>query len=117
MVGIDAETGKPIEEPAHIRQSIRIILTTPAGTRVMLRDFGVPFLQPDGSVAPETDANEAAAIALEAVNKYEPRIRDTTVRPILEGGALASLRVTYIENNSSSPGETEVRFAVTPRSP
>jgi len=38
MTGIDASTGKALGGIAHVRQSVRDILTTPLGTRVMRRD-------------------------------------------------------------------------------
>ncbi|MBP8813924.1 MAG: GPW/gp25 family protein [Laribacter sp.] len=38
--GFDAMTGRRIDDMDHVRQSIRKILTTPIGSRVMRRDFG-----------------------------------------------------------------------------
>ncbi|MDR1229696.1 MAG: GPW/gp25 family protein [Azoarcus sp.] len=38
--GMDAETGRTTSDLAHVRQSIRKILTTPIGSRVMRRGFG-----------------------------------------------------------------------------
>jgi phage baseplate assembly protein W len=40
MIGLDASTGKQLSGMAHLRQSVRDILTTPIGTRVMRRDYG-----------------------------------------------------------------------------
>lgn len=40
MLGTDANTGKALEGMAHLRQSIRDILGTPLGSRVMRRDYG-----------------------------------------------------------------------------
>jgi len=40
MRGTDAKTGKPLSGVAHLRQSIRDILTTPLGSRVMRRNYG-----------------------------------------------------------------------------
>jgi Bacteriophage baseplate protein W len=40
MNGIDASTGKNISGLAHLRQSVRDILSTPIGTRVLRRDYG-----------------------------------------------------------------------------
>ena len=39
-LGMNAESGRAISETAHILQSVRDILTTPIGTRVMRRDYG-----------------------------------------------------------------------------
>ena len=40
MLGINAQTGQPLAGIDHLRQSIRDILTTRIGTRVMCRDYG-----------------------------------------------------------------------------
>ena len=40
MLGMHVQTGEPISEIAHIRQSLRDILTTPVGSRLMRRDYG-----------------------------------------------------------------------------
>lgn len=39
-IGMNRETGKAITDLDHIRQSIRAILITPVGTRVMRREYG-----------------------------------------------------------------------------
>ncbi|NKD46356.1 phage baseplate protein, partial [Haematospirillum jordaniae] len=40
MNGTNAKTGKPLSGLDHLSQSIRDILTTPVGSRVMRRDYG-----------------------------------------------------------------------------
>lgn len=40
MNGMDASTGKPLSGTAHLAQRIGDILSTPIGTRIMLRDYG-----------------------------------------------------------------------------
>jgi phage baseplate assembly protein W len=40
MIGVARETGEPLNELAHIEQSIADILTTPIGSRVMRRAYG-----------------------------------------------------------------------------
>lgn len=40
MTGMSRETGKALDEAAHISQSIRDILTTPVGSRLMRRTYG-----------------------------------------------------------------------------
>ena len=40
LSGMDASTGQPLTGSAHLVQSIRDILTTPIGSRVMRRDYG-----------------------------------------------------------------------------
>jgi phage baseplate assembly protein W len=40
IIGMDIDTGEPITGVEHLKQSIRDILTTPVGSRVMRRDYG-----------------------------------------------------------------------------
>ena len=40
MRGMDRNTGRALEGIAHLRQSIRDILTTPIGSRVMRWEYG-----------------------------------------------------------------------------
>jgi len=79
MSGMDRLTGKPLSGAAHIVQSIRTILTTPIGTRVMRRDFGseIPRLL-DGPINTHTQALIRAASA-GAIARWEPRVKVTRV--------------------------------------
>jgi phage baseplate assembly protein W len=89
MNGMDATTGKPIEGEAHLRQSIRDILTTLIGTRIARREYGswIPALidQPWNAL---TRMRLIAATAL-ALMRWEPRVRLTrvAVAPGAEPGA------------------------------
>lgn len=40
MNGVNSRTGKRLSGVAHLRQSVRDILTTPVGSRVLIRDYG-----------------------------------------------------------------------------
>lgn len=73
--GINAVTGKRLSDWDHVQQSIRIILTTPIGSRVMRRDFGSRL--PDLIDAKMVDRNILAiySASAEAINKWEPRFR------------------------------------------
>ncbi|WP_442489386.1 GPW/gp25 family protein [Halomonas litopenaei] len=75
MTGMNADSGRRLERLEHIRQSVRDILTTPIGSRVMRRDYGslLPELidQPlDGATA-----LRAYSVTVVALMKWEPRIR------------------------------------------
>lgn len=71
------ETGRGMEEAEHIRQSIRDILTTPIGSRVMRRDYG--SLIPDLIDHPTNPANRLRLMAatVMAIIKWEPRVQVT----------------------------------------
>lgn len=77
MDGINALNGKKLGGIAHLRQSIRDILTTPIGSRVMRRDYGsrLPRLI-DAPINQSTIMDIYAATA-EALAKWEPRFRLT----------------------------------------
>lgn len=73
MNGTDATTGKPLDGLAHLQQSIKDILTTPIGSRVMRRDYGsrLPRLV-DAPMNRATLIDLYAATA-EALATWEPR--------------------------------------------
>jgi len=74
MRGMDATNGKPIDGIAHLKQSIRDVLTTPLGSRVMRRDYGSRLFDlVDSPQTPDTIGDIYAA-TVEALNKWEPRI-------------------------------------------
>ncbi len=75
MRGTDAATGKALEGLAHLRQSIRDILSTPIGSRVMRREYGSRlFNLVDNPLNAETLVEMYAATA-EALQRWEPRLR------------------------------------------
>ncbi|WP_227369837.1 GPW/gp25 family protein [Halomonas sp. M20] len=80
MPGMNAQTGRRIDGLDHIRQSVRDILTTPIGSRVMRRDYG--SLLPDLIDQPLHDATllQAYSAAIMALLRWEPRIRVQAIR-------------------------------------
>jgi len=80
MNGINAENGKRLRGIEHLRQSIRDILTTPIGSRVMRRDYGsrLPALV-DNPMTPRLAMDLYSATA-EALARWEPRFKLTRVR-------------------------------------
>ena len=75
MDGISATDGKRLSGINPLRQSIRDILTTPVGTRVMRRDYGSRlFNLVDAPMNRATLLNIYAA-AFEALARWEPRIK------------------------------------------
>lgn len=73
MIGMDSKTGKTLGGEAHIRQSIRDILTTAIGTRVELLDYGSGI--PDLVDRPMNKllTVEVFAEVAKALAKWEPR--------------------------------------------
>lgn len=73
--GVNAVTGKPLSDWEHVQQSIRKILTTPIGSRVMRRDFGsdLPDLVDKKMIGRNVLAVYAASA--QAIARWEPRFR------------------------------------------
>jgi phage baseplate assembly protein W len=73
MQGINQTTGQPLTGTDHILQSVRDIITTPIGSRVMLRQYGcrLPDLV-DRPVNALFDVELHASVA-EALARWEPR--------------------------------------------
>ncbi|WP_290922047.1 GPW/gp25 family protein [Halodesulfovibrio sp.] len=80
MNGINKKNGERLSGIAHLRQSIVDILSTRIGTRVLNREYGskLPSLI-DAPVNAETSLEFYAATA-EALSRWEPRFKLTSVR-------------------------------------
>ncbi len=74
MAGMSATTGRTLRGYDHLRQSVRDILTTRIGTRVMRRDYGsrLPDLV-DAPLNAEGRLDLYVATA-EALARWEPRL-------------------------------------------
>lgn len=75
MKGINAATGAPLDGIDHLRQSIRDILTTPIGTRVMRRTYGSRLPELVDAPMNRTTIIDLYAATAEALAAWEPRIR------------------------------------------
>lgn len=86
--GMNAATGKRLAELEHIRQSVRDILTTPIGSRVMRRDYG--SMLPELIDQPLNGATllRAYAATVMALIRWEPRIRVARVQFTVAAGRL-----------------------------
>ena len=111
-IGIDAQTGRALGGIAHLRQSVRDILTTPVGSRVLLRDYGCGVA--DLLDRPANAALLAAvqAEAADALARWEPRLRLRRVRAERSGSsgsAPAAGRLAFSLEGRLADG-TLVRF-------
>ena len=99
MIGVDRNTGRPLGGDAHLAQSIRDILTTPIGARVMRRNYGsrIPDLI-DAPLNAATIVDFWAAVA-EALEAWEPRVRLTNCRLVeaTVDGVEIELSGTYVD--------------------
>jgi phage baseplate assembly protein W len=74
-------TGKKLSPEEHVRQSLEDILTTPKGSRVMLRNYGSRLFELLGR---GIDKMSIFTAVHEAVARWEPRVRLNAVR-VLDG--------------------------------
>ena len=82
MEGINAATGKRLGGIAHLRQSIRDILTTPIGSRVMRREYGSRLFRLVDAPLNRSTLLDLYAATAEALDLWEPRIRLISVAAI-----------------------------------
>jgi uncharacterized protein len=80
MRGMDRRTGAPLSDDDHIRQSVHDILTTPIGSRVMLREYGSDLPNLVDKPMNELFAVEIHASTSLAIERWEPRITFTQAR-------------------------------------
>lgn len=98
--GMHAATGRALTGTDHVRQSVRDILTTPVGTRVMRREYGSNL--PDLIDQPMHGATllRLAAASYLALRRWEPRLRLTAIRvqpdPTAAGRLTVELQGEYI---------------------
>ena len=102
MIGVDARIGRRLDSHSHLHQSIRDILTTRHGTRIMRRDYGsrLPELV-DNPITPRL-AMELYAATAEALQKWEPRLRLTRVRVVeaAAGRVMLDLEGVYLPDGN-----------------
>lgn len=92
-IGLNATTGQQLADLEHIRQSLRKILTTPIGSRIMRRDFG--SLIPDLIDKPLNGKTymQVMAASVMAVSAWEPRVELNSVTLQQQGGEASALIV------------------------
>ena len=78
--GISAASGKSLSNWEHVRQSIRKILTTPKGSRLMRRNFGSDLLDLIDAKMTRRTILAVYATAATAILEWEPRYRMTAGR-------------------------------------
>jgi phage baseplate assembly protein W len=100
--------------PENIRESIRIILTTEPGERLMLPAFGAGlqrFLFEPNTVTTHRRIEEAV---VQSLDRWEPRIEvnEVSVQPDGQDGqaALVTVRYTLVANRASDQMQLRVQL-------
>ena len=98
MLGIDSTTGKSLSGIDHLRQSVRDILTTPIGTRVMRRDYGSRLYSLVDEPMNDATRLDMMAATFEALETWEPRLQldQISVEMPEPGNVLVSLQGVYL---------------------
>lgn len=94
MNGINATTGKRLGGLDHLRQSIRDILTTPIGSRVMRREYGSRLFQLVDAPMNRATLLDLYAATAEALERWEPRFRLTSVQAVSAAPGRVELDLT-----------------------
>ena len=98
MQGMNVHTGQVISDLDHLEQSIRDILTTPIGTRVMRRDYGSRLFQRIDAPMTGSLIAEIYSDVVEALFNYEPRFEVTNVSVVsaTDGKLILNLEGKYL---------------------
>ena len=110
MAGMNAATGRTLDGIAHMRQSVRDILTTRVGTRVGRRAYGSELMGlADRPLTAETLVDVYAATA-EAIERWEPRLRLESVEATAAANGRLVVRLvgTYVPTGETAAAEVEV---------
>jgi phage baseplate assembly protein W len=78
--GTDAKTGRALTGLDHLRQSITDILSTPVGSRVMLREYGSRLFSLVDRPTNASLITDLYAATAEAIIKWETRFKVTKVQ-------------------------------------
>lgn len=100
MRGLNVNNGGHIEGIAHLKQSIKDILTTPIGSRVMRREYGSRLFEKiDRPLNGELIA-EIYSDVIEALYDWEPRFEviQVTLQSLVQGKLTLDLEGRYLAN-------------------
>ena len=101
MLGMNATTGEALGGLEHLQQSVRDILATPYGTRLMRRNYGSRLMQLVDRPMDAALIADIQAAVLEALNYYEDRLRVSRlqVEQVQPGQISISLEGYYLVDN------------------
>lgn len=98
MNGTNALDGTTLSGIDHLRQSIRDILTTPKGSRVMRREYGSNIFYLIDRPMNRGTISQLRAEAVDALDKQEPRINVSAIKvvSVLPGQVVFDIEGTYL---------------------
>jgi phage baseplate assembly protein W len=98
MIGINNLLGKHLSGHMHLEQSIRDILTTPIGSRVMMRDYGSRLPELVDAPLTQSTISDIYAATADALDKWEPRYKlvKISTETLSDGHITLSLSGQYL---------------------
>ena len=94
MRGVHSDTGKALDGIDHLRQSVRDILTTPIGSRVLRREYGSRLFELIDAPTNLSLRMDLIAATADALSRWEPRIHVESVAVSLPSPGVVLLAVT-----------------------
>ena len=95
MTGMNREAGTDLGGFDHLRQSVIDILTTPKGSRVMRRDYGSNLPRLVDRPINQSLIAALRAETVDALAKWEPRLRCERVNPLEVGQGSVTMDITF----------------------
>ena len=107
MNGVNNRTGKRLSGVAHLRQSVSDILTTPIGSRVLVRDYGSDLFSLVDNPRDDMTRLQIIAASATALARWETRLKVTRVLVSFpEGESGCVLDIEGINNETHLPVRT-----------
>lgn len=99
---MDSSSGKGLAGLDHLRQSVRDILTTPLGSRVMRREYGSRLFSLVDAPINQSTLVEIYAATATALRRWEPRIAvESVAASKVEAGKVeVTVTGTYVPTGS-----------------
>ena len=94
MRGVDANSGKLLSDLDHLRQSVRDVLSTPIGSRIMRREYGSQLFRLLDAPLNRSTLMDLYATTAEALKRWEPRFRLTRVQAAMSQPEAVTLNLT-----------------------
>ena len=100
MRGTSSITGKALSGMDHLKQSITDILSTPVGSRVLLREYGSRLWELIDAPLNRKTTVQFIAATVEALLRWEPRIIPIRVTASASSSGRVSLALTCVIRES-----------------
>lgn len=113
-LGMNAANGRAISATDHIVQSVRDILITPVGSRVMRRDYGSELFYLIDQPQHQATRLRLMAATVQALINWEPRISITRVD--VHGGSMngsLTVELTWQRKDGGAPDSKTESASIT----